>query len=112
MLESPINTSASDCNPNISVDGSKLYFSSNRDGGQGGFDLYLVPIEPVVDLNGDGYINTEDLLIMIDNWDTDESLCDIGPMPWGDGVVDFEDLKVFIKYWEQENMPVNSEGNK
>ncbi|MHC4070526.1 MAG: hypothetical protein ACYSWW_06385 [Planctomycetota bacterium] len=46
---------------------------------------------------------------MIDNWGTDESFCDIGPMPWGDGVVDVEDLKVFIKYWEQENMPQETE---
>ena len=32
------------------------------------------------------------------------SLCDIGPMPWSDGVFDIEDLKVFIEYWEQENV--------
>jgi len=49
---------------------------------------------------------------MIDNWGTDESLCDIGPMPWGDGVVDIEDLKIFMVYWEQENIieiPENEE---
>jgi len=64
-----------------------------------------------VDFNGDGNINTDDLVIMIDNWGTSESLYDIGPMPWGDGVVDIEDLKVFIKYWEQENMPENPQDN-
>jgi len=26
-------------------------------------------------------------------WIGGDSLCDIGPMPWGDGVVDFADLK-------------------
>jgi hypothetical protein len=43
------------------------------------------------------------------NWRTDESLCDIGPTPWGDGIVYIEDLKVFMDYWEQENMPENTE---
>ncbi len=49
---------------------------------------------------------------MIDNWGTDESFCDIGPMPWGDGVVDVEDLKVFIKYWGPENMLQETEGGR
>jgi len=40
---------------------------------------------------------------MIDNWGTDNSLCDIGQMPWGNGIVDIKGLEVFIKYWEQEN---------
>jgi N-acetylneuraminic acid mutarotase len=65
--------------------------------------------EPIVDFNGDGFVDTDDLLIMIDNWKTDDSTCDIGPMPWGDGVVDMKDLEVFIKYWEQENLPEGSE---
>jgi len=48
---------------------------------------------------------------LIDAWGTDNTLYDIGPMPWGDGVVDIEDLKVFIKYWEQENRPGNPQDN-
>ncbi len=40
---------------------------------------------------------------MLEHWNTDHSLCDIGPFPWGDGKVDIEDLKAFIRYWEQEN---------
>jgi len=48
-------------------------------------------IIPIVDFNGDGNIDTDDLLIMIDNWSTSESLCDIGPTPFGDGIVDIED---------------------
>jgi len=48
---------------------------------------------------------------LIDAWGTDNTLYDIGPMPWGDGVVDIEDLKVFIKYWEQENMSEDPQGN-
>jgi hypothetical protein len=33
----------------------------------------------------------------------DDTLYDIGPMPWGDGKVDIEDLKVCITEWEKEN---------
>lgn len=89
--------------PHLSADGSTLYFISNRPGGFGGWDLWQVPIIPIVDFNGDGIININDLVILIDNWGQDEPSVDIGPTPWGDGVVDIEDLKVFIRYWEQEN---------
>jgi hypothetical protein len=106
-LGSIINTSAMELRPSLTSDARMLYF--------GGFymdlgsEIWQVSIDPIVDFNSDGIVDTNDLLIMIDNWGTDESLCDIGPMPWGDGAVDVEDLKVFIKYWEQENMPENQE---
>lgn len=35
-----VNTKAAEVNANISPDGSTLYFSSNRDGGYGGYDIY------------------------------------------------------------------------
>jgi Tol biopolymer transport system component len=103
-----INTAFSEYCPNISSDGKMLYFSdwpTQRPGGNGAEDIWQASIEPIVDFNGDENIDTNDLLILMDNWKTSESLCDIGPMPWGDGVVDFEDLKVFIEYWESENLP-------
>jgi hypothetical protein len=37
-----------------------------------------------------------------DNWGTDNSLCDIGPMPSGDGVVDVEDLIVLAEHLFEE----------
>ena len=67
--------------------------------------IYKAPIIPIVDFNGDGNIDTDDLVILVNCWGTDDSLCDIGPTPLGDGIVDMEDLKVFMSYWEQENMP-------
>jgi len=112
-LGQAINTSSIEGAPSLSPDQKTLYFVSNQPGGIGGYDMYEVPIMPILDFNGDENIDTNDLLIMIENWRTDESLCDIGPFAWGDGVVDMEDLKVFIKYWEQENMPEEpqDEGN-
>jgi hypothetical protein len=61
--------------------------------------MYQVSIDPVVDLNGDGVVNWDDIYIMEKYWDTNEPLCDIGPMPWGDGVVDVNDLIVLVEHF-------------
>jgi len=90
----------------ISGDGRIFAFASKRPGdiGFGALDNWEVPVEPIVDFNGDGSIDADDLQILKDNWGTSESLCDIGPMPWGDGVVDKDDLEVYMRYLKQENM--------
>jgi len=90
-----INSSYYDDNPDISSDGSILYFESGR---QGGSDLWQVSIDPIVDFNGDRIVDADDMVIMVDHWGTDYSLCDIGPMPWGDGVVDVHDLIVLAEH--------------
>jgi hypothetical protein len=97
-----INTNVDDTAPEISADGRMLYFDSPRSGGLGSYDLWQAPIEPIVDFSGDGHVDIDDLLIMINNWGMDVSLCDIGPMPWGDGIVDEADLEVLMSYWKQE----------
>jgi len=91
--------------PSISADGSTLYFYSDRPGGFGLVDIWQVKILPVVDFNGDGNVDTGDLLILIGSWGQNDPLCDIGPTPYGDGIVDIKDLEVFMSYWEQENIP-------
>ena len=101
-LGAPVNTAFCDEDfAKISADGSMLYFTRYlyTVTGEGEIDwaageLYQAPIIPIFDFNGDGKVDLADLVILIDNWGTDNSLCDIGPMPWGDGVVDVEDLKV------------------
>ena len=93
-----INSSALDYSATVLPDGSALYFGSERLGGSGGGDIWQAPIIPIVDFNGDGIVDSADMVIMVDNWGTDNSLCDIGPMPWGDGVVDVEDLKVLAEH--------------
>ena len=57
---------------------------------------------PVVDFNGDGRVDATDLAIMAGYWNTDESLCDIGPTPLGDGIVDVQDLIVLTEYLTKE----------
>ena len=102
-----VNSTSLDGAPIISPDGFRLYFSSERPGGFGGDwgDIYQAPIIPIVDLNGDGIADSADMCIMVDHWGTDNSLCDIGPMPWGDGIVDVEDLIVLAEHLFEEFPP-------
>ena len=88
--------------PDISSDGSTLYFSSRRPGGFGRFDIYQATIIPIVDFNGDRIVDADDMCIMVDHWGEDYPLCDIGPMPWGDGVVDVQDLIVLAEHLFEE----------
>ena len=102
----PINTSYAAGSTSISADGSTLYFASNRPPTTDGGDIWQASIEPVVDLNGDGIVDATDMCIIVDNWGTDNSLCDIGPMPWGDGIVDVQDLIVLAEHLFEEIPPV------
>ncbi|UCH51487.1 MAG: PD40 domain-containing protein, partial [Chloroflexota bacterium] len=95
-----INSPSGDFLPRISLDGRMLYFCSERSG----WEYWQAPIIPIVDFNGDGYVDVIDVSILTDHWGEDYPLCDIGPMPWGDGIVDAEDLKILTKYIE----PINS----
>lgn len=114
-----INTEDSEYCPSISSDGTTLYFSDMpmpRPGGYGFEDIWQASIIPVVDLNGDGIVDADDMSIIVDNWGTDNSLCDIGPMPWGDGIVDLQDLIViaehlFEKFPAVESKEVNEDND-
>ena len=55
----------------------------------------------VVDFNGDGIVDIEDLLRLIESWSLDDPMCDIAPRPSGDGVVDALDLELLMSYWGQ-----------
>jgi len=86
--------------PEISPDGSTLYFDSGRSGGFNNENFWQASITPVVDFNGDAIVDVLDLSAMIEYWGTDNKLYDIGPMPWGDGIVDVQDLLVLAEYIE------------
>ena len=110
-LGPPVNTTDYEFDACISADGLMLYYSdhygsSQRPGGHGGADLWQAQVMPIVDLNSDGIVDSADMCIMVDHWGTDNSLCDIGPMPWGDGVVDVQDLIVLAEHLFQEFPPV------
>jgi hypothetical protein len=79
---------------------------SDRPGGYGLWDLWRVAINPVVDLNSDGIVDAADMCVMVDHWGTDNSLCDIGPMPWGDGIVNVEDVKILAEHLFEEIFPL------
>jgi hypothetical protein len=97
-----INTSYWEGAPSLSPDLKTLYFLSDRPGGLGGYDMYKVPIIPILDFNGDGIVEIGDLLVLIESWGQDDSTTDIGPAPWGDGIVDVQDLEVLMSHWGQE----------
>jgi len=79
-LGPPVNTSADDGAPNISADGSTLYFTSNRPGGYGSYDIWQAPIlaapvcgdaehpYPAVDLNKDCRVDLADLAVLLAHW--------------------------------------------
>ncbi len=64
-------------------------------------EVYEIGFIPA-DFNRDGIVNTEDLLILIENWGQNEPLVDIAPLPFGDGIVDVLDLEVLMSYWWQK----------
>lgn len=101
-LGSTVNSSVEDVGPSISDDGKTLFFMSTRSGGFGNFDAWQVSIEPIVDLNADGIVDSADMCIIVDHWGMDEPSCDIGPMPWGDGIVDVQDLIVLAEHLFEE----------
>jgi hypothetical protein len=74
------------------------------------FTQRKAPILPIVDFNGDKKVDLVDLVMLINDWGKNKSVCDIGPLPWGDGKVDIEDLKVFMTYYEKANPPKSNDG--
>jgi hypothetical protein len=101
-----VNSTTWETGTKVSPDGSTLYFNSPRPGGFGASDIWQATIEPIVDLNADGIVDSSDMCIIVDHWGSDEPLCDIGPMPWGDGVVDVQDLIVLAEHLFEEVPPV------
>ena len=84
--------------PFISSDGLTLHFTSSRDGGLGRGDLWQIPIIPIIDLNGDGVVDSIDMRKLVDHWHTNHPPCDVAPAPFGDGFVDVQDLTVLAEH--------------
>jgi len=102
----PVNSAAWETCPNVSADGSCLFFVVSQSARHSGGDIWQAPIIPIVDFNANGIVDAADMCVMVDYWSMDEPLCDIGPMPWGDGIVDVEDLIVLSEHlFEKVNDP-------
>jgi Tol biopolymer transport system component len=101
-----VNSSTSEAGPALSADGSTFYFSSERPGGFGSFDVWQVSITPIVDFNGDGIVNMKDFSKLAQYWQQAERLVDIAP-PIGNGIVDIQDVTVLGEYWLTEVLPAS-----
>lgn len=85
----------------FSADGARVYISATlyTPDSAGRSDIWQVPIVPILDFNGNGHVDLNDLLKMIACWGGNDPLCDIGPTPLGDGTVDMADLDVLMSGW-------------
>jgi len=102
ILGPQINLSNQEGDAEISPDGSTLYFSFYT----GSADIYQAKVLPIVDFNGDGIVDAGDMCTIVDHWGGNDSLCDIGPTPFGDGIVDVQDLIALSKHlFEEVNDP-------
>jgi hypothetical protein len=54
------------------------------------------------DLNDDWKVDLEDLLILIEFWDTNEPSADIAPATKRDGIVDVQDLELMMEHWQEQ----------
>ena len=54
------------------------------------------------DLNNDWKVDLEDLLLLIEFWETGEPSGDIAPATRRDGIVDEQDLELLMQYWKTE----------
>jgi len=97
-----VNSSAVEWCGSLSAHGSMLYFTSDRPTTWGPCSVYQASIQPMVDFNGDGKVDGNEVRIMVENWGKDEPLCDIGPTAFGDGLVDTQDLLVLSQYIGKE----------
>jgi hypothetical protein len=90
-----------------SVVGGKIYAIGGRSSAHGAamstveeYDTGLTVSSP--DFNGDGIVDSTDISMLIDYWQTDELFYDIAPAPFGDGIVDVQDLIFLSEYLMKE----------
>jgi len=97
-LGSKVNRTVWNYGARIAPDGRTFCYNTAPTLDPSTWDVWQVPIIPIVDFTGDGKVDGKDLLVMIVQLGGNDSLCDIGPYAWGDGVVDAKDLTVLAEY--------------
>lgn len=80
----------------IAFDADWNVWIGTQDGG-----LAVFRPRPIVEFNGDGLVDIEDLWRLVESLGQDDPTADIAP-PFGDGVVDRADLELLMSYWGQE----------
>jgi Tol biopolymer transport system component/tetratricopeptide (TPR) repeat protein len=95
-----VNSPEWDCAPCLAPDGSALYFA--WDWPTGTNVLWKAPIIPIVDFNGDGKVDGDEVSAMARHLGQNKSLYDIGLTPLGDGIVDANDLIALSAYIGQD----------
>ena len=83
----------------ISSDGTTALIGANGDDDNGTFSgsayIFNIDSQDCPDINGDGYVNVNDLLSIIDHWGTNDETADIN----FDGIVNITDLLIVISNW-------------
>jgi hypothetical protein len=92
-----VNSSFFEEGVSVSPDGSSIRWDCARPGGYGSNDIWQASLMPILDLNGDGKVDSGDMATLVSNWGNNSSLCDIGPFAWGDGIVDEKDMMVLME---------------
>ena len=102
----PVNLGPSFNTPNnedlswVSADGRWAYAFDGAVAGPG--NMWMAPIIPIVDFNGDGKVDGKEVLALAQHWGQSQRLLDIGLSPMGDGIVDVNDLTALAGYIGQD----------
>jgi hypothetical protein len=81
----------------LGTSGRDDYYGWGRIDARAALDMVLAKR---CDLNNNWKVDFDDLLILIDCWDTNEPSADIAPAAKRDGFVDFQDLELMMQYWQ------------
>jgi len=96
------NTAGNDVLSSVSPDGRWAYMYELGSDALPFGDLWMAPIMPIVDFDGDGKVDGKEVLILAQHWGQSNRLLDIGLSPMGDGVIDVNDLSALAGYIGQE----------
>lgn len=84
--------------------GKDDYYGWGRVDARAALDMVLAKR---ADLNDDWTVDLDDLVILIESWETDDVLADIAPATKRDGIVDDQDLGLLMRYWAVEIPPMD-----
>jgi hypothetical protein len=91
---------AQDCNLNLVPDSCDVASGFSTDGNNNGIPDECDLLKCAADVTGNGMVNIDDLLALINSWGPCSGCPeDVAPPPGGDGVVNIDDLLYLINSW-------------